>query len=85
MPQLDSFSFFSLTLYTVMVFLILIYFLQTYIVPKIAETLKARRITFVSNYKSTEHLAVEEEEMTLVKLVKLVKNQEEVIKMKTNG
>jgi hypothetical protein len=65
-------------------FLTLIFFFQIYVVPRIAETVKSRRITFGSTDISTlENMSAEENLVT--SLVNVVKNQAELIKTKTNG
>ncbi len=80
--QLDIFSFLSLTFYTILFLVIIIYFFQNYIVPKIAESLKSRRITFNIDEK-IEMEKIEFEDI-YTPLVKIVKNQEHVIKNKIN-
>jgi hypothetical protein len=42
MPQLDTFSYFSTVIYLILIFLALVFIMHTYILPKIAQTLKIR-------------------------------------------
>jgi hypothetical protein len=81
MPQLDFFSFWSLTVSTIILFIVLIYLFQNFLLPKIAETLKCRRITFKS---AKVDLVSNEFEDVITPLVTIIKNKENVINTKGN-
>ncbi len=71
-----------MTFYTLIIIFVLIYAFQIYFLPKIAQSVKARRVTFsVSQTLNLEKLDVQDD---LPQLLKIVKNQETTIKHKIN-
>ena len=55
MPQLDIFILCSLVIFTTLTLLSLIFFMHTYIVPKIAVSLKTRNFLTIIGEKSKVH------------------------------